>query len=243
MVVYRPFHMLVCVHHSIGVKPASVKRHCHRYQNHADSITQGAIDNILSGCDLSPLDTITTQIPFAAVPGIKVYRNGWKCPATGCFEGRKSRRTMINHINDRHSHIAELCPQPSPVQALFESNTTYYPVTLPLDPSATGKSNSWDTARAAVFDSYQQVTTQITTADFQDRAHLSPFLAKYKWHLVIGATEPAEIERWVHLPQNDEPYLKGLKHSVRSYYENIADEIDNTEGWTTVLRWIKTPKE
>lgn len=242
MTVYRPFHMLVCVLHGIGVKPSSVKRH--RLKEHADSITQGAIDKILSDCDLSPLDTITTHTPFAAVPGITVCRNGWKCPAEGCFEGRKSRRTMINHINASHGHIIGLCPQPSPVQALFDSNLTYYPVILPVAQSANVKSlNSWDTAKAAMFESFQQVTAQVTSADLQDRAHLSPFLSKYKWHLVLGDTEPAEIERWVCLPRIDEPYLGGLKESVRSYYENIAEEIDNIEGWTTVLRWIKTPKE
>ena len=75
-----------------------------------------------------------------------------------------------------------------------------------------------------------------------DSAHLSPFLAKYKWHEIVGDTLPLDIKGWISAPQDDEQELSGLTRGVQLYYSDIVQTMGEGEAWTTVLRWVNTPK-
>ena len=58
-----------------------------------------------------------------------------------------------------------------------------------------------------------------------DSAHLSPFLAKYKWHEIVGDTLPLDIKGWISAPQDAEQELLGLTGGVQEYYSKIVQTI------------------
>lgn len=239
----RPIYILICPECLLAILPPLVRQH--RVSRHQDRVKQGDIDKYLEGYRRYLIDGASDiHGPFDAVPGISVMKHGWKCPAEGCYHARKSHQNMQRHISSTHGDTQEkLIPLPSPVQALFESDSTYYPVNLPISQEAPVERRELGTAAAAVFEAYEATMAEISFATLDDPAHLSPFLAKYKWHLAIGDAKPGDIQSLVAAPRDDEPYLHGLASSVQSHYTSIADDVDNMQGVTTILRWIKSPKE
>jgi hypothetical protein len=94
----------------------------------------------------------------------------------------------------------------------------------------------------SLFSTYKDITTQIASRVSNDSAHLSPFLSKYKWHTVVGDMLPLDIKGWISAPQDDEQELSGLTRGVQLYYSDIVKTISEGDAWTTVLRWVNTPK-
>lgn len=231
----QPIYILICPPCKTAIWPQSVRQH--RLREHQDRVKQGDIDKYLEGYSQHLTDVLDTDGSFDAVPGISVTKHGWKCPAKECYHARRSRQNMQRHISEIHRGTREkLLPLPSPVQALFQSNSTYYPVNLLISQEVPMERHKLGAAAAAVFEAYEETMEEISFTTLDDPAHLSPFLAKYKWHLAIGDAKPGDIQCLVATPQDDEPYLHGLASSVKSHYISIADDIDNMQGVTTILR-------
>jgi hypothetical protein len=136
-----------------------------------------------------------------------------------------------------HGSIKTYPSTPTQVQAIFESNMTYYPVTVPsfstaplTQPSASAIAEA---QYRAVFD---------LQPELEDRAHLSPFLATYDWVPIVSPLSPRQIREWVALPGENEPKLSGLISTAKAYYNLIVKEMGNLDQHTTVLRWIKSSK-
>jgi hypothetical protein len=241
-VLYTPLRILICVPCGIAVQPRSLRRH--RKGAHADDgpVSETLVNQLIK--DLHVLDGDELQdlpLPFPAVPGIPFLMDGLKCPQQGCDHCHQSRKTMGAHIKTHSLSIRDNAPSTCTIQAVFDSNSRYYPVTLPQLPQATTGTAppSLDEMTEA---RYLHIISKIDSLAVLDAAHLSPFLAKYKWHTVVANLEPRCPSEWSSVPRADEIELRGLTEGVSSYYDGIVDEIGGGENWTTVLRFVNTAK-
>lgn len=241
-VLYVPLRILICVVCSIAVQPRYLRRH-RRGGVHMDEghVSETLIDHLIN--DLQVLDGDMLQdlpLPFPAVPGIPFLVDGLKCPLQDCNHCRQSRKTMGTHIKSAHSlSIRDQNPTACTIQAIFDSNNKYYPVTLPQSPQAMNAPPNLDKMMET---QYHHLISQIDSSALQDMAHLSPFLAKYKWHTVVADLEPGSLSEWTSIPRADEIALSGLHNAVNNYYQEIVKEMGSGESWTTVLRFVNTAK-
>jgi hypothetical protein len=241
-VFFVPLRILICVVCGIAVQPRSIRRH-RQGEPHLDSpaISQAEVDTMITLYDIFLGDALVNPAyPLPVVPGIPFTR-GWSCSFSDCTHGRKSRKKMANHTQSAHGiGIKQLEPRQCNVQSIFESNATYYVVDTPsvslLAPTQPDPLDS-------LFSTYQNITSKIVSTVSNDSAHLSPFLAKYKWHEIVGDTLPLDIKDWISTPRDDEHELLGLTRGVQLYYSNIKQTMDDGDAWTTVLRWVNTPKQ
>jgi hypothetical protein len=193
--------------------------------------------NLLSGDVIIDLPD-----PFLVVPGIP-YTSGLRCTFPNCCHGRRGeRKKMGEHIALSHqSSIRQWEPIKSLIQALFDSNTTSYAVTLPVVAAVPVNPPNME---HVLFTQYLRLTSQIEAQPVsRDSAHLTPFLATYNWDTVIQGLIPDQIKAWISLPTTQEVEFAGLVKAVQTQYLAIADDISRPgDAWTTVLRYINTSK-
>jgi Orsellinic acid/F9775 biosynthesis cluster protein D len=242
-VLYIPLRIIICVVCGIAVQPRSIRRH-RQGEPHLDcpAISQAEVDSIVALNEVFLEDVLVCPaLPLPIVPGIQFTR-GWSCTFPNCAHSRKSRKKMANHIIDIHgSSIKQWEPLQCNVQSIFESNASYYLVEMPPGPSSSPIPTMPDPL-GLLFSTYQDITSKISHTVSNDSAHLSPFLAKYKWHEIVGDTLPLDIKGWISAPQDTEPELLGLTTGVKLYYSKIVETMGEGEAWTTVLRWVNTSK-
>ena len=240
-VLYLPLRILICVVCSIAVQPRSLGRHRKGGVHMDERPAPKTLVNHLN--DLHVLDGDVLQdlpLPFPAVPGIPFLLDGLKCPLQDCNHCCQSRKTMGAHIKSTHSlSIKDQNPTACTIQAIFDSNNKYYPVTLPQSPQARKSPSNLDEMTKT---QYHRIVSQIDSSALLDPAHLTPFLAKYKWHTVVANLEPSSPSEWTSVPRADETALTGLSKAVFEYYLEIAKEMGAGESWTTVLRFVNTAK-
>jgi hypothetical protein len=239
-VVYQPLKILICIVCSTAVQPSHLKSH-RKGTMHADpgSVPETLVAYLITDLQVQDTDTLQDQpMPMLVVPGIPFYADGFKCPVQGCNHCRRSMVTMKRHIKDAHL-IRDQSPTACAVQAIFVSNSTYYPVTLPESLQVTKAPPNLDEMTEM---RYNNILSQIDSSALLDAAHLSPFLTKYKWHEVVAGLEPSSLSQWTSPPMTDDIALTGLKAAVTAYYEMIAMEMGAGESWTTVLRFVNTAK-
>jgi hypothetical protein len=239
-VLYVPLKVLICVVCCIAVQPRSLKRH--RNGRHMDrgSVSDTVVDYFIQSLGVLDGDTLyDLPVPFPAVPGIPFRVDGLKCSFQGCNQCRQSRRTMGTHIKAHALSIKNQEPTICTIQAIFDSNNTYYSVTEPQSPQAAKAPPNVDEMTAA---RYRYIISQIDSSLLLDAAHLSPFLAKYKWHAVVADLDPGNLSRWTSAPMADEIALVGLTNAVFKYYREIVEEMGIGDSWTTVLRFVNTAK-
>jgi Orsellinic acid/F9775 biosynthesis cluster protein D len=241
-VLYVPFKILICVVCSIAVQPRSLRRHrkgtAHNDEGH---IPESLVLQLIDSLQVRDGDTLyDLPLPFTVVPGIPFREDGLKCPLPGCSHCCQSRKTMGLHIKNTHSlSIKDQNPTLCAIQAIFDSNKSYYPVTLPQPGPTANIPLNLD---KMIETQYRQILSEIDSSASQDEAHLTPFLAKYKWHEVVADLQPSSINEWTSVPRDDETALTGLKEGVLRYYKEVIEEMGVGESWTTVLRFVNSAK-
>jgi hypothetical protein len=207
------------------------------------SLPKERIDALIKDYELLPGDVIADPPgPLLVVPGIP-YISGLHCGFPNCFHSQRGGRKKIgDHMKTSHqSSIHEWEPVATLTQVLFMSNMTNYPVILPE--VAAASVNLLD-MNQVLFSEYLHLMSQIETQPVsRGSAHLTPFLATYDWDVVIQGLHVDQIKAWISLPMTQEVEFAGLVKAVQEQYHVVADEISCPgDAWTTVLRYINTPK-
>jgi hypothetical protein len=240
-VLYVPLRILICIVCQIAVNPKSIRNHRRTQHSVPASITTAnLIDDLIDEHNVLEGDVLFGVIStIPAVPGIP-WTDGWVCPMERCTHSRQSKAKMASHICKDHGLSGKsYLPIPSKVQAIFESNRTYYPIELPeAVPCVEPQPDPTEFALSM----YRNATRQISSAVLKDDAHLTPFLAKYKWGDIIAETSPININSWVRGPNDQETWLLGLTPLVFEYYREIIKDMSTGQNWTTVLRYVNTSK-
>jgi hypothetical protein len=237
-VLYMPLRLLICVICRIGVGPQYIRNH-RRRAPHYDvcPISDEQVDSLIREYNIHQFDTFKEHnVDCPAVPGIP-YSSGFRCSFPGCNHGRESLQTMSRHVRDKHKSTTKSYPPiECNVQTLFSSNATRYPVVVPnFTPSPATQPSALTYAAAtyrAIFDVHPEL---------EDRAHLSPFLAKYDWVKIVKEYSTQNINNWVSLPtDNARSGLSRLEATVKGYYNIIIEAIADSSSHVTALRWVKS---
>jgi Orsellinic acid/F9775 biosynthesis cluster protein D len=239
-IVYKPLNMLICVVCQIGILPQYLRRHRSGAPHFDRSpLSPEQVNSLVTQYNLQVLDYFEgLDAAFAAVPGIP-FREGFQCPFPGCIHCRASKKTMGRHIQEKHQvSIRQHPPATCYVQALFESNETWYRIVVPeFAPAPLMRPSMLDYAAStyhAIFD---------VPPELEDRAHLNPFLAKYDWLPVVRPFSPGILDRWIAMPDETDARLQGLESIVKAYYGDIIGEMQDFGQYTTILRWVKSSKK
>ena len=239
-VISLPLRILVCLVCKIGVHPRYIKRHRGNHVHQVPgTVTDAVVTYLIQDMEVPESDMVDDElVPFPAVPGIP-FRAGLQCPLQGCNHCRASRRNIGEHIRSHGVSIKDNEPITCTVQAVFESNNTFYRVVVPIIPEVAQAPPDWGDMMES---RYHAIISGINSFVLLDSAHLSPFLAKYKWHEAVANLDPGNISRWVSPPTDEEGSLAGLTPAITAYFNGIIVHMESGQSWTTVLRYINTPK-
>jgi hypothetical protein len=183
-IFYKPLKLLICVVCEIALQPKTIRRH-HRGTAHMDPalVSQANIDNLVKELGVREddvLDAVSTPCP--AIPGIPFRRSGLHCAFPTCGHARVSRKNMAEHVRVDHlSTIKQWEPQTHAVQAIFKSNSKYYPVNPPTEtevPEAPPDLNQL--LETKYMNIVSQLDSKMNSSILNNSAHLPPFLAKYR---------------------------------------------------------------
>lgn len=238
--VWSPLGVLIC--HSCSpsylVEPGILRSH--RKGHGDDPLTTSVISELQDRYGIHQANSLDShQGVIEAVPCIPIRMTGFHCPFPECSYALASERNMKRHIK---SHIGcSSTPVTGPVQSLFFTNRRFYPVWLP-DTSTSSESATEELDPAVfVWERFEMVRNQASNVLLDDQAHLTPFLAKYPWTKFAKGIDPLDISQWISRISSTD--LSGLMDLVAKWIKVIQGHMETTGRWTTILRWINTPKE
>ncbi|KIM88303.1 hypothetical protein PILCRDRAFT_3324 [Piloderma croceum F 1598] len=206
-------------------------------------VLQVNIDILVRNLGIHEGDMIDGISNPLVVPGIP-FQSGLYCAFPNCNHARISHPKMAEHIRlDHLSTIKQWEPQVYAVQAIYKSNSKYYPMHLPTEAQVSDAPPDLNQVLAFKYaEIVSQVDSKMNLLILSNSAHLPPFLAKYKWHDIIVDLEPSQISCRKSPPMPDEPSLTGLAVTVTGYYDIITKDMELGKAWMMVLHYINTSK-